>query len=83
VRRAPALQKTRDAQVPAARINPATITRLGLDDGGAVRVRQGGEALLKVVADAGVPEGCVRVAAAHPATSMLGPMFGPVAADPV
>jgi NADH-quinone oxidoreductase subunit G len=84
VRRAPSLQKTRDAQIPGARINPATMTMLRLDDGGAVRVRQaGGEAKLKVVADAGVPEGCVRIAAAHPTTSMLGPMFGPIAVEPV
>jgi NADH-quinone oxidoreductase subunit G len=84
VRRAPSLQKTRDAQVPAVRINPATMTTLHLVDGGAVRVRQaGGEAMLKVVADAGVPEDCVRIAAAHPATSALGPMFGPIAAEPV
>jgi NADH-quinone oxidoreductase subunit G len=49
-----------------------------------VRIRQdGGEAMLKAVADAGVPEGCVRIAAAHPATSMLGPMFGAVAVEPV
>jgi NADH-quinone oxidoreductase subunit G len=84
VRRAPSLQKTRDAQAPGARINPATMTALRLDDGGAVRVRQGGgEAMLKVVADAGVPEGCVRIAAAHPATRTLGPMFGSVAVEPV
>ena len=44
---------------------------------GAVRVRNGtGEAILKVVTDDGVPDGCVRIAAAHPSTRMLGPMFG-------
>ena len=60
------------------------MTTLRLGDGGAVRVRQaGGEATLKVVADAGVPEGCVRIAAAHPATSTLGPMFGSIAVEPV
>ena len=32
-------------------------------------------------ADRGIPEGCVRVAAAHPLTSTLGPMFGPVALE--
>jgi len=49
-----------------------------------VRLRQdGGEATLTVMADAGMPEGCVRIAAAHPATSTLGAMFGPVAVEPV
>ena len=28
----------------------------------------------------GVPDGCVRIAAAHPSTAALGPMFGPVTA---
>jgi NADH-quinone oxidoreductase subunit G len=83
VRRAPSLQKTRDAQCPAARINPTTLARLGIVEGGAVLVRQGaGEAMLQVAVDAGVPDGCVRIAAAHPATSMLGPMFGPIAVEP-
>ena len=50
----------------------------------AIRVRQGGgEALLKVASDAGVPDGCVRIAAAHPATAMLGPMFGPIGVEPL
>jgi NADH-quinone oxidoreductase subunit G len=84
VRRAPSLQKTRDAQAPAARINPSALAKLRLGDGAAVRVRQGGgEAMLKVVADAGVPDGCVRIAAGHPATSTLGPMFGPIAVEPL
>jgi hypothetical protein len=30
-----------------------------------------------------VPDGCVRVAAAHATTSMLGPMFGPIGVEPV
>ena len=84
VRRAPSLQKTKDARLPAARINPATLATLRVAEGGAVRVRQGsGEAILQVAVDLGVPDGCVRIAAAHPATSMLGPMFGPIAVEPV
>jgi NADH-quinone oxidoreductase subunit G len=35
------------------------------------------------MADAGMPEGCVRIAAAHPSTSTLGAMFGPVAIEAV
>jgi NADH-quinone oxidoreductase subunit G len=84
VRRAASLQKTRDAAAPRARMHAATIARLKLADGAAVRVRQGdGEAILTVAADAGVPEGCVRIAAAHPATRTLGPMFGPIAVEPL
>jgi NADH-quinone oxidoreductase subunit G len=84
VRRAASLQKTRDAKPPAARMNAATLSRLKLADGAAVSVRQGGgEAMLTAALDAGVPEGCVRIAAAHPATRTLGPMFGSVAVEGV
>ncbi len=84
VRRAASLQKTRNARPPAVRANAATLARLQLADGDAARVRRGeGEAMLKVVSDASVPDGCVRIAAAHPTTSMLGPMFGPIAVEAV
>ncbi len=84
VRRAPSLQKTRDATAPVARINAATLAGLKLADGAAARVRQaGGEAMMKVALDATVPDGCIRVAAGHPATSTLGPMFGPIGVEPV
>jgi NADH-quinone oxidoreductase subunit G len=84
VRRAPSLQKTRDAKAPLARVNAATLAVLKLTDGAVARVRQeGGEATMKIAVDASVPDGCVRVAAAHPTTSTLGPMFGPIGAEPV
>jgi NADH-quinone oxidoreductase subunit G len=84
VRRATSLQKTRSALPPAVRANASTLARLQLADGDAARVRRGeGEAMLKVVADASVPDGCVRIAAAHPATGMLGPMFGSIAVEAV
>jgi NADH-quinone oxidoreductase subunit G len=84
VRRAPSLQKTRDAQAPVARIHPDALASLRIADGAAVRVRQrDGEAILKAVADAGVAPGCVRVAAANPSTCVLGPMFGPIAVEPL
>jgi len=82
VRRAASLQKTRDARAPTARMNAATLARLNLAEGAAVRVRQGGgEAMLAAVLDPGVPEGCVRVSAGHPATRTLGPMFGSIAVE--
>jgi NADH-quinone oxidoreductase subunit G len=82
VRRAVSLQKTRDAAPPRARAHPATLSKLGLTDGASIRVRQGdAQATLTVAADDGVPQGCVRVAAAHPSTRTLGPMFGPIALE--
>jgi NADH-quinone oxidoreductase subunit G len=84
VRRAASLQKTRNARPPSVRANAATLAQLQLADGVAARVRRGeAEAMLKVVSDASVPDGCVRIAAAHPTTSMLGPMFGSIAVEAV
>jgi len=77
VRRATALQKTRDAALPAARMNGATATGLGLSAGASVRVKQGqGDAMLTLAVDESVPAGCVRVAAGHGTTAALGDMFG-------
>ena len=79
VRRAEALQKTQDATAPTARMNAATLATLGLKDGDAVRVCQGeGVAALKAQQDERVPANCVRVAAAHAATAMLGDMFATI-----
>ena len=55
----------------------AMLAKFGLAAGDRVRVRQGsGEALLVAALDAGLPDGCVRVAAAHPLTAALGAMSG-------
>jgi NADH-quinone oxidoreductase subunit G len=82
VRRAGSLQKTADAGAPVARINAATLSKLGLAPGAGARLRQGAdEAKLTVALDAGVPDGCVRVAAGHCATSTLGSMFGPITVE--
>ncbi|HMM55497.1 MAG TPA: NADH-quinone oxidoreductase subunit NuoG [Candidatus Desulfobacillus sp.] len=78
VRRAPALQKTRDAAPPAARMNGATLERLGLKEGMMARLAQAGTVVLPVVRDEGVPDNCVRVAAAHEATAALGPLHGAI-----
>jgi NADH-quinone oxidoreductase subunit G len=74
VRRSPALQQTGDAEAPLARMNPATLASLGLADGQRVKVGAGGtaKAELGVLGDAGIPVGCVRIAAAHPATIAVG-----------
>ncbi|GAB4174938.1 MAG: NADH-quinone oxidoreductase subunit NuoG [Rhodocyclaceae bacterium] len=76
-RRAPALQATKDAAPPAARMPAALAASLGLAAGQTARVRQGaGEALLEVVIDEALAPGCVRVAAAHPSVAALGESFG-------
>ena len=74
VRRSPPLQKTADAKAArTVRMAPKMFAALGLAAGGQVRVRQGGgEAILAAVADAAVPEGCVRIARGIPETAQLG-----------
>jgi NADH-quinone oxidoreductase subunit G len=83
VRRSPPLQKTADAKAArAARLHPATFAAMQLAEGAQVRIRQdGGEAILPAVADAAVPEGCVRLARGIPETARLGE--GEVAVDVV
>jgi NADH-quinone oxidoreductase subunit G len=84
VRRAVSLQKTADARAPVARANAATLARLKLAAGATARLRQGaGEAKLTVALDAGLPDGCLRVPAGHPATSSLDAMFGPITVEVV
>jgi NADH-quinone oxidoreductase subunit G len=53
-----------------------TMSQQGVAEGQRVKVGAGGTAAeLSVVLDAGVPTGCVRVAAAHVSTVAVGPMF--------
>jgi NADH-quinone oxidoreductase subunit G len=82
VRRAGSLQRTVDATAPAARMNAATLAKTGIAAGASVRIRAGdGEAVLAAVLDAGVPDNCVRVAAAHASTATLGAMFGAITSE--
>jgi NADH-quinone oxidoreductase subunit G len=86
VRRAASLQKTRDAQPPKASANAATLARFGLAPGAKARVVQAsaqGEAsaLLECALDEGLPDGVIRVPAAHASTATLGAMFGPIALE--
>ncbi len=76
-RRAEALQKTRDAKAPTARMAPATFAALGIADGDRVRVKQGSaSAELVAQADPALAAACVRIAAAHISTATLGAMSG-------
>ena len=83
-RRAPSLQRTRDAAPPVAWINRTTADKLGLRDGDHLRVRQGaGEAVVPYAVDDRLPAGCIRLAAARSETAGLGAMFGAVSAERV
>ena len=76
VRRSPPLQKTRDARPPRAWMNSRVLAKLGLAAGQPVLVN----ASVKLMAalDDKLPDDCVRIAAAHPTTAAVGPMFGPL-----
>ena len=76
VRRAPALQKSRDSAKPRARLHPEVLQRLGIESGSEARMRSSaGEVRIVCLADLTVPQGAVRVSAAHPETAALGAMF--------
>jgi len=84
VRRSPSLQMTLDAALPVARMHSRLIARLGLTENGRVSVRQTASALtLKVQRDDLLPDTCIRIPSGHPLTAGLGPMFGPITAEPV
>jgi NADH-quinone oxidoreductase subunit G len=76
VRRSPPLQKTRDARPPRAWMNSRLLAKLGVAAGQPVLVN--GAARLMAALDDRLPDDCVRVAAAHPTTAAVGPMFGPL-----
>ena len=83
VRRAQSLQKTADARPPRASANTRTLAAFGLKPGDKARVRQGeAAAVLECALDERLPDGVVRVPAAHASTSTLGPMFGPLTMEP-
>ncbi|GMU71301.1 MAG: NADH-quinone oxidoreductase [Burkholderiales bacterium] len=79
VRRAQSLQMTADAKPPRARMHRTLLDKLGIADGAQVRIRQGrGEAVVAAVADASVPPGVVRLAAAHASTCGLEGLSGSI-----
>jgi NADH-quinone oxidoreductase subunit G len=75
VRRSPPLLETKQARAPAARMNARTMQALGVSAGQPLRANG---ARISAALDAGVPDGCVRIAAAHASTADVGPMFGAV-----
>ena len=82
VRRAASLQQTADARPPRAVLSTDLAQNLGVSEGDQVRVRQGnGSALLPCAIDPSQPSNVVRLAAGHPDTASLGPMFGAITVE--
>ncbi|MDD4886953.1 MAG: NADH-quinone oxidoreductase subunit NuoG [Thiomonas sp.] len=80
VRRAPSLQRTRDARnARMVGVSAALWQQLGLQDGDAVRVQANGQsAVLPVCRDETLADPVVRIAAAWTEAAALGAMFGVV-----
>ena len=76
VRRAPSLQKTKDARPPRAWMNSKLLAKVGAAAGQPVLVN--GSVKLMAALDDRLPEECVRIAAGHPTTAAIGPMFGAI-----
>ena len=74
VRRSPPLQKTKDARPPRAWMNSRVLAKLGVAAGQPVLVNS--SVKLMAALDDKLPDDCVRIAAAHPATAGVGAMFG-------
>ena len=73
VRRASALQKTRDNGGPVARMHPREAHKQGVGSSARLRVIAGGETVtLDFLVDRRIPEGCVSIPAAYPETVALG-----------
>ena len=82
VRRATALQKTRDATAPCVAMHGSELHKLGVKSGDTVKVSQGnGSVRLTIVANDQLPMHTARIAAGHPATAGLGAMFGAISVE--
>jgi NADH-quinone oxidoreductase subunit G len=85
VRRAPALQLTRDAK-NAHRLgfNAKTFAELNLKDGDLVAITQGSNTVqMPAMLESQLAAGCVRMSASTPASAELGAMFGPITVNRV
>jgi NADH-quinone oxidoreductase subunit G len=82
VRRSPPLQKTKYNTKPMARMCSRQLASLDLVEGDHVLVKQDkGSAILAVRLDEHVAMGCVRVTAAHEATTGLGDLMGDITVE--
>ena len=81
-RRAASLQSTADARLPRAWLNGADFIKLGVADGGSVKVSNGSGAFTIAAApDDTLPPGCVRIAGGHASTIQAGPLSGSVSVE--
>ncbi len=79
VRRASALQKTKDAVNNAVRIHSQQAEQTGLTGAEKVKVNQsGGHVYLPLVIDDSIPLGCAWISAAVQSSVSLGDIYGPV-----
>ena len=77
VRRSQPLQSMPVSALSAARVNPLTLAQIGVTDGETVRVVSAhSEIIIDVKADAGTPEGAVRLSAGFEQTAALGSVHG-------
>ena len=83
VRRARALQETRDAAYAGVALNARSAARLGLAAGAHATLCQGGARITApVVVDERLPDGCAALPAGIPQSAALGPGIGPLRITP-
>jgi NADH-quinone oxidoreductase subunit G len=80
VRRAPALQLTRDAKnAHRLGLNAKTFAELNLKEGDLVAITQGSNTVqMPAMLESQLAAGCVRISATTPTSAVLGAMFGPI-----
>ena len=79
VRRAAALQRTTEAEESSARMNAAELSKHGLQENNAIKLRQGRhDVTVNLELDESVPDGCVYLPAATEISAQLGASFGVV-----
>ena len=84
VRRAPALQMTRDARLDCVWMKGSLIEQLGLSPGDRVRIAQdGGEGVFVCECDDRLPDGCVRLPSGTAVSAQLEPAFGALTVEPL
>ena len=84
VRRATALQKTSDAMQSAAHINSKQAQASGVAQAKTIKAKQtDGYAVLPVVLDENIPDGCIWIASATAAAATLGATFDAIEIEPV
>ena len=83
VRRAQALQETRDAAFTGVALNASSAARLGLEKGARAVLRQDRASItVPVTIDERLPDGCAALPAGLPRSAALGPDIGPLRITP-